>query len=269
MQDNIKVLFFGDIVGKLGRLSIKKILPKIKKQLRLDFVIANVENLAHGEGVTAKTLKEIQDYGVDFFTSGNHIWAKKEVLEIFNKNLFPLIRPANYPPQVAGAGWQILEIKKLKILIINLAGRVFMRENLDCPFRKFDEIWQNFKKIKPACIIVDFHAEATSEKISFAHYVTGRAIAVLGTHTHVATCDLKLLNGKTLFVSDIGLVGAEDSSLGVKKEEVISQFLNQMPVGFKLSEQGKCLVNSIYFEINPKNQAVTNFKRIDKIVNIT
>lgn len=264
----IKILFFGDIIGKLGRLGIKKILPKLKKELALDLVIANVENLAHGDGATAKTLTEIQNYGVDFFTSGNHIWAKKEVIEIFDKNLFPLIRPANYPPEVAGVGWQTVEIRKEKVLIINLIGRVFMHENFDCPFHKFDEIWQNFEKEKLAGVIVDFHAEATSEKVAFAHYVANRASAVLGTHTHVATCDLRILADKTFCLSDIGMVGALDSVIGVKKEEVIDKFLKQIPTSFKLPEKGQCLINSVYFEINPKNQAVTKFKRIDKIVNI-
>jgi hypothetical protein len=265
----IKILFFGDIVGKLGRLGIKKILPKLKKQLEPDLVIANVENLAHGDGATAKTLKEIQAYGINFFTSGNHIWAKKEVLEIFDKNLFPLIRPANYPPEVAGTGWQIVEIRKEKVLMINLIGRVFMHENFDCPFRKFDEIWQNFKKEKLAGIVVDFHTEATSEKVAFAHYVAGRVSAVLGTHTHVATCDLALLDNKTLFNCDVGMVGALDSVIGVKKEEVIAEYLTQVSQGFKLPEKGPCLVNSVYFEINPQTQAVTKFKRIDKVVNVT
>lgn len=264
----IKVLFFGDIIGKLGRLGVKKILPKLKKDFAPDLVIANVENLAHGDGVTSKTLEEIQSYGVIFFTSGNHFLAKKEVVEIFDKNSFPLIRPANYPPEVAGVGWQIAEIRKEKVLIINLIGRVFMHDNFDCPFRKFDEIWQNFKEEKLAGVIVDFHAEATSEKVAFAHYVANRASAVLGTHTHVATCDSRILAGKTLCVSDIGMVGALDSVIGVKKEEVIDKFLKQIPTKFKLPEEGQCLVNSVYFEINPKTQAVTRFKRIDKIINI-
>lgn len=264
----IKVLFFGDVVGKMGRLGLKKFLPEAKKKFLPDLVIANVENLAHGDGATEKTLAEIKGYGVNFFTSGNHVWAKKEIVEIFNKNLFPVIRPANYPHKVPGAGWQIVEIKGFKILIINLIGRVFMHDDFDCPFKKFDEIWEMFRKVKLAGVIIDLHAEATSEKVAFGYYVAGRASAVLGTHTHVPTCDLQLLGKKTLFVSDAGMVGAKDSVIGVKKEEAINRFLTQIHTVFKFPEKGECLINSVYFEINPKDGAVGKFRRVDSVVEI-
>lgn len=264
----IKILFFGDIVGKIGRQAIKKFLPALKKKMSLDLVIANVENLAHGDGATEKTLAEIKDYGVDFFTSGNHIWAKAEISDIFRKKSFPLIRPANYPQEVPGAGWQIVSVNGYSLLIINLLGRVFMSEDLGCPFHKFDEIWQTIDHRQINGTIVDFHGEATSEKVAFGHYVANRASAVLGTHTHVATEDLIIRGQKTFYLTDVGMVGALDSVIGVKKEEAIDRFLTQINQPFKFPQIGPCLVNSVYFEINPKTQGVAKFRRIDKIINI-
>ncbi|NQU77203.1 YmdB family metallophosphoesterase, partial [Candidatus Falkowbacteria bacterium] len=160
----MKVLFFGDIVGKIGRKAIAQILPELKKEYSPDLVIANVENLAHGKGITEDTLKSMTEIGIDFFTSGNHIWKKKDAVRIFEAKNIPVIRPANYPAQVPGSGYKIIEVGSKKVLIINLVGRVFMREDFDCPFVKFDEILKETKLENPDIILIDFHAEATSEK---------------------------------------------------------------------------------------------------------
>ena len=170
-MSQLKILMLGDIVGKIGRRAVAKFLPKLKKKYKPDLIIANAENLAHGNGVTIATLKEMLDAGIDFFTSGNHVWSNKaDINQIFTENKLPIIRPANYPPTVLGEGYKIIEVGVYKILIANLIGRVFFRENFDCPFRKFQEILAETAKEKVDAVIVDFHAEATSEKNTFARY---------------------------------------------------------------------------------------------------
>lgn len=266
----IKVLFFGDIFGKIGRQALKKVLPQLIKKLKPDLVLANVENLAHGLGVTKKTLQEIKEIGVDFFTSGNHIWKKKEVLELFCDPEFKdiLLRPANYPDGVPGSGYKLVPVKQYFLLVINLLGRVFMKENLDCPFRKAEEILakNDFKKINGT--IVDFHAEATSEKVSLGHWLDGKVSAVLGTHTHIGTQDAKILPGGTAYLSDIGMVGAKDSVIGIKKDGPIKEFLTQVPQTFEIPEKGETVVNAVFFTIDPKTKKTTIIQRVDQEIKI-
>ncbi len=264
----LKVLFFGDVVGKIGRKAIKKALPNYRKQYHPDLVIANAENLAHGKGATKKTLEELINSGVNFFTSGNHIWSKKEIFSVFEENKIPIIRPANYPPEVPGKGYKIIEIGTKKILIINLLGRTFMEENLDCPFRKFKEIIEKHQKEELNAVIVDFHAEATSEKVAFGFYADGLASTVLGTHTHIPTADNQILPQGTAYISDVGMVGAKNSVLGVKKEEIINFFLRQIHSVHQIPEKGKCILNAVFLEINPKTKKAKSIKRADKIVEI-
>ena len=177
----LKVLFFGDIIGKIGRKAIAKELPKLKKKHKPDLVIANAENLAHGKGVTEKTLNEMMDAGIDFFTSGNHIWSNgAEIEKIFSENKIPLLRPANYPPGVPGLGYKIIDVGAYKVMIVNLIGRVFFRENFDCPFRKLEEILDDHKTDNIKTVIVDFHAEATSEKNTLPRAFDGKISLVLG-----------------------------------------------------------------------------------------
>ncbi len=261
----LKILFFGDIVGKIGREAIKKILPELKKKLKPNLILANGENLAHGAGVTKKILKEIKQSGIDFLTSGNHIWEKKEIEEIFQDPEFKdfIIRPANYPEGLLGKGEQILVTGKFSLLVINLLGRVFIKENLDCPFRKLDQILEIYKTKKLSGILVDFHAEATSEKNAFGWWADGRVSAVFGTHTHIGTIDAKILPKGTAYITDIGMVGAKDSIIGVKKDGPIKEFLTQIPQTFEIPEKGEVVINSVYLEINPKTKKATKIKRID------
>jgi metallophosphoesterase (TIGR00282 family) len=261
-----KILFIGDIIGKIGRAGVKNLLPKLKKSLKLDLVIANVENLAHGKGVTEKTLNEIKEVGVDVFTSGNHIWKKrKEVEEIFKKQNFFLLRPANYPPNVSGIGEKIfITNNKEKILIINLIGRVFFKEDFDCPFRVIDKILKKYKKEKLNAIIIDFHAEATSETKALGFYVDGRVSAILGTHSHIPTADAKILPNKTAYVTDTGMTGAENSVIGVEKESVIKTYLTQINHQFIFPEKGECTFNSVLVEIDLKTGKAIKIKRVDK-----
>lgn len=256
----IKFIFIGDIMAKIGRKAIAKVLPKWKKQYKPDLIIANAENLAHGKGVTKKTLQEMLDAGIDFFTSGNHVWDKKEAFEIFENSAWPIIRPANYPPKVPGAGYRILQVNKNKILIANLMGRTFFRENFDCPFRTIDSIL-NLKPKEVKIVFVDFHAEATSENKAMGYYLRNKASAVLGTHTHVGTCDYEILKNGAAYVTQVGMVGAKDSSLGVKFEPVIKKMMTQLPVQHELPEKGLTEINAIYLEINNNGKA----KKIKKL----
>lgn len=257
-------------MGKMGRKAVALAIPELKKELAPDLVIANVENLAHGHGVTIKTLREVLEAGVDFFTAGNHIWKKKEAFEaIADPDLKDrLVRPANYPEGVPGKGYKVLEIGARKVLIASLLARVFIKEDTDCPFRKMDEILEKHGKENLAAIIVDFHSEATSEKKALGYYLDGRVSAVLGTHTHVPTADAEVLSGGTAYVSDVGMVGGKDTVLGVEKDAIIKGFLTQMPVEQEFPESGPCQVNAVYVEIDPKDGKAIDMKRIDRTVEI-
>jgi metallophosphoesterase (TIGR00282 family) len=265
---NLKILMFGDVVGKIGRRAVAKILPQLKKKYDPDLVLANAENLAHGIGITTKTLNEMIEAGIEFFTSGDHIFDKKEAIEILEKKDSPLIRPANFPSGVPGVGAKLLEIGTKKVLMINLIGRVFFKNQYDCPFRGADEILNEYKNINPSAIIVDFHAEATSEKNALAQYLDGRVSAVLGTHTHVGTDDFQILPEGMAYVTDIGMVGAKDSVIGVDKKNILKNFLTQIPQLHEIPEEGICVVNAIYLEINPKTKKAIKIKKIKEEVEI-
>lgn len=263
---NLKILFFGDVVGRAGREALKKTVPQLKETYQPELAIANAENLAHGKGVTSKTLEGIQEAGIDIFTSGNHIWKKTEGLSILNEKDSPVIRPANYPPGVPGKGYKIIEIGTKKVLIINLMGRVFIQEDIDCPFRKLDEILEETKKENLKAVIVDFHGEATSEKIAFGWYADGRTSAVIGTHTHIVTADEKILPKGTAYITDAGMVGLKESVLGVDKDTVIKRFLTQLPLNHEIPEEGLVTVNALYLEIDTKTSKAKKLERIKEEV---
>lgn len=259
----IKIIMLGDIVGKIGRKAVAQALPKLKKKYKPDLVIANAENLAHGNGVTESTLKEMLDAGVDFFTSGNHVWSNKsDVDKIFSENKLPIIRPANYPPSVLGEGYKIIEVGVYKILIVNLIGRVFFRENFDCPFRQFEKILAETAREKISAIIVDLHAEATSEKNTFSRFFDGRASAVFGTHTHVQTSDEQILPKGAAFITDVGMVGAKHSSLGVGLDNIVKNFFDQTPQSFEIPEHGTCQVDGVFVIIKPETKQAQKIERI-------
>jgi len=272
----LKILFIGDIVGAIGREATKKLLPKVKQKYKPDLVIANAENIAHGKGVTKKTLQEILDAGVDYCTSGNHVFSRKEAYDILDDDNSRLIRPANYPDGNPGKGEKIINVNSPRlskasqknILLINLIGRVFMKEDFDCPFKKFDEIISKYKVKDLIGVIVDFHAEATSEKKALANYADGRALAVIGTHTHVPTADEYISKKGTASITDVGAVCALDSVLGVKKEEIIKTFLTQINESHQLPEKGECEFNAVLIKINDKKKQTVDIKRIREIINI-
>ncbi len=249
----MKILFFGDVIGRPGRQAIKKILPSWRKKYQPDLVVANGENLAHGRGTTEKSLKEILEAGVDLATNGDHTWTQKETRQLLANKDIPLIRPANFPPGLPGQGERLIEIRTKRILVINLIGRVFMHQDYDCPFRKADQILEE-KGEKADIIVIDWHAEASSEKVCLGWYLDGRVSAVLGTHTHIPTADARLLTKGTAYISDVGMVGPRDSSLGANKELPIENFLKQTGFEYQIAE-GPVEINAVLVEADQPNQA--------------
>lgn len=245
----MKILFIGDIVAKGGRLAVSKVLPEIRKEFNIDLVFANAENLSHGRGFSVETIKDMQLCGVDYFTGGDHLfWQKSSFDEIEN---LPIIRPANYSKVIPGQGFVVVETPKTgRVLLINLIGRSFFNNPTDDPFTKADEILAQNSNEKFSAIVVDFHAEATSEKSAMGFYLDGRVTAVVGTHTHIPTCDTVVLPKGTLFVSDIGMSGIIDSVLGVKKEIIIKQYLTGMNQKFDWEETGRKAFRSVLIDTN-------------------
>ncbi len=247
----MKILVFGDIVGRVGREAVKRTLPALKERHSPDLTIANAENLAHGKGVTPETLREMLDAGIDIFTSGNHVWDRKEVFDILSDARLAdkLLRPANYPPEVPGQGAKFLSIATKNVLVLNLLGRVFSRVDSDDPFRTADALLKEYAHQKPSAILVDFHAEATSEKAALAWHLAGRVTALWGTHTHVPTRDQRVLPGGTGFVSDVGMCGYSDGIIGVEREPILSHFLTQMPYAAEAPQNGPAVVNAVVLTV--------------------
>jgi metallophosphoesterase (TIGR00282 family) len=265
----LNILFIGDVVGQIGRETVKKVLPSLKKELKVDFVIANAENVAHGCGVNENSLEELMEAGVDFFTTGDHAYDNKKQTEyIFGK--YPIIRPANFPSGNDGIGYSVINKGKNSILVVNLIGRVFMHMDYDCPFRQLDEILAkiSLSNQRLSAIIIDIHAEASSEKIAMKHYADGRVSAIIGTHTHVPTADAVISDNGTAFLSDAGMTGYADGVIGIDKEGIIKTFLTQIKNKHKLPEKGSSNFNGAMIRINPKDRRAVNIKQIIKQVEI-
>lgn len=254
----MRVLFIGDIVGKTGRGAVRALLPLIINKYKVDLVIANAENAAGGFGITEKVASELFSYGINVLTSGNHIWDKKESIPYIGKES-RIIRPLNYPPGVPGFGSITWVVRDRKIGIINLSGRVFM-SNIDCPFRVGLSEIERLRE-ETNIIIVDFHAEATSEKIAFGYYVDGRVSAVIGTHTHVQTADERILPKGTAYITDVGMTGPSDSVIGIDKEQIIERFLLQMPKKFETAK-GNGIFSAVVVEINDDSGKATAIQRL-------
>lgn len=261
----MRILFFGDIIGQPGREGAAKIIPSLRKKYNPDIIGANVENLKHGRGISRETLNEASSAGVDFFTSGNHVWEGGEAKELLEKKDLPLVRPANYPPGAPGKGHCVIQVGTKRLLIINVMGRVFMREQIDCPFRKADEILEEFEENRPDAIFVDFHAETTSEKRVLGFYLDGRVSAIAGTHTHVPTADEQILPKGTGYITDAGMCGPYDSSLGIDKDIMIKDLILQVPQKKEIAETGKIEIGAVLFDID-KDGKCKKVKRIREIV---
>lgn len=235
---NVKIIAIGDIVGRPGREVLRKKLPGLVEEHGIDFVIANGENAAHGKGITPDISDELLFYNINVITTGNHLWNNKKIIGYIDREE-RLIKPANYPPETRGNGYFIGKVKGLTICVINLLGRVYM-EPLDCPFRVFDEIYESVKN-NVDIIIVDFHAEATSEKKAFGWHVDGRASAVFGTHTHVQTADEVILPEGTGYITDVGMTGASDSVIGMDKDTALQNFLTHTKLRLEVATGQKSL----------------------------
>lgn len=252
----MRILAIGDVIGRPGRKAVKSLLPGLRLEYSLDAVIANGENAAGGVGLTSGTAKELLESGVDVLTTGNHIWDHKEIIPHLNGPL-PIVRPLNFPPGVPGRGY----LKIGDALVVNLLGRTFIG-NYDCPFRAMDSLLASLGEA-PKIIIVDLHAEATAEKGAMGWYLDGRVSAVFGTHTHVGTVDARVLPGGTAFITDIGMVGPEESVIGDEKESVIDRFLTKMPHRIAVGK-GDIIFNSILLDIDDTTGKARSVTRLDK-----
>jgi len=250
----VLILVVGDVIGRPGRMAVGALLPGLRQQYGLDLVIVNAENVAGGLGLTSTTAKALLDAGVDVLTSGNHIWAQKEIIPYLDSEM-PILRPLNYPPGVPGRGYLLSG----QAMVVNLIGRTFIG-NFDCPFRAMDKLLAELKH-KPPVIIVDFHAEATSEKIAMGRYLDGRVSAVLGTHTHVGTIDAQLLPQGTAYVTDIGMTGPIDSIIGDDAEAVIRRFLTMMPHRLSVGK-GKTIFNAVLVRVDDNSGKAISIDRI-------
>jgi len=254
----LRILVIGDIIGKPGRKAVKKLLPSLRSEHRIDLVIGNGENAAGGLGLTPTTAQELFDSEIDVITTGNHIWAYKEIIPYLD-NEPALLRPLNYPSTNPGHGY----VLKKNVLVVNIVGRVFIGHS-NCPFRTMDQLLTEFAN-KKLPIIVDFHAEATSEKVAMGRYLDGRVSAVLGTHTHVGTIDAQILPGGTAYVTDIGMVGPVDSVIGDDPDSVINRFLTLIPSRLSVG-RGKVNLDAILVEVDENTGKAVDIKRIRQVV---
>jgi metallophosphoesterase (TIGR00282 family) len=255
----LKVVFIGDLIGKPGRQLVKELLPRLVMDFEPDLIIANAENSAGGNGLTIPIAEELFRLGIHVLTSGNHIWKQKEIISYMPSEP-RLIRPANYPPDTPGYGSYVWHSGKIRIGIVNLLGRVFM-EAVDCPFRRGLEEIKSLRQITPT-IIVDFHAEATSEKVAMGWFLDGTVSAVCGTHTHVQTADERILPGGTAYITDIGMSGPFDSVIGVNKEAIVERYLTALPIRFDVASKDNrlCGVKLVLDETTGRALSIERFQ---------
>lgn len=262
----LRILCIGDVVGSPGCALFQKHIDRLRNQYVIDGVIVNGENSDHrGRGITSRIVKFFRHNNVDVVTSGNHIWANKEIYTYLSTNS-DLLRPANYPSAAPGVGVTMFYCKGYAIAVMNLIGRIFMRDFVECPFRTAESIL-TYLRDKTKIIIVDMHAEASSEKIGMGYFLDGKVSAVVGTHTHVPTADERILPKGTAFVTDLGMTGSLNSMIGMKKEPIIENFVTQMPVKFVVEESGPFVMTGVWIDINPdtgKALQIERFKVIDE-----
>lgn len=263
MSETVRILFIGDIVGRPGRHAIRNWLPPLRKELSIDFVIANGENAAGGIGITEGTAKELLDAGVDCLTTGNHVWKQKEAMQLLSREN-RVLRPANFPSETPGSGWVVFPVRNtpVHIAVVNIMGQVFMKPILDCPFKTLDKVLEQIHPKTPL-IVVDFHAEATSEKQAFAYYADGRVTAVIGTHTHVMTADERIMPKGTAFITDVGMTGAIDSVIGMRVNEVLYHFVTKMPTKFEVAT-GKVKMCAVLIEADAQTGRAISIQRIER-----
>lgn len=264
MSTGLRFLFLGDLVGRPGRAMFQKWIKPLKEKYAIDAVILNGENCAdNGRGITKKDADFFLEYGANAITTGNHIWSQKETA-LFIHDYKTIARPANYPSMCPGKGYVLIEVRGYSVAIINVQGRIFMHEHLDCPFRAVESLLL-FLKTKTPIIFIDMHAEATSEKQCMGHFVDGKVSGIVGTHTHVQTADEKILPKGTAYITDLGFSGALYSSLGMRKEEIIAKFITQMPHRFVVDEEGPFGMYGVVIEVDPQTGKAESIERISII----
>lgn len=261
----MRILFFGDIVGSPGRKAIAALLPRWREQYQPALVIANGENAAGGMGITPSIAEELFTLGIDILTLGNHTFRKKEVNKLLEEDP-RVLRPMNYPPGVPGRGYGVFTVDGQEIAMVSLLGRVFM-DPLDDPFQQANTLIPLLRE-RTNCILIDIHAEATSEKAALAWMLDGQVSAVIGTHTHVPTADARVLPGGTAFITDVGMVGPRDSILGVERETIITRFLTWMPARFEVAA-GPVVVNAVLIDITAHTGLAENIRHIQEVINLT
>lgn len=264
MAQTLRFMFIGDVVGESGLEVLARWIPKLKEQYSVDSIIVNGENTAkNGKGITEKIAKRIISMGVDVITSGNHIWQNQEVYDFLNKTDI-LLRPANYIAECPGKGYTFYNVKNHVVGVLNLQGRGFMRDFIDCPFRKAESLLP-LLQYKTNIIFVDFHAEATAEKQALAHYLDGKISGFVGTHTHVQTADERILPKGTGYITDLGFCGAMNSIIGIEKEIVIKKLITQLPAKFKVDVNPPFELNGVLMEIDTSTGKTNKIERIKVI----
>lgn len=256
----MRVLIIGDIVGQPGRNAIRELVPVLRKEEGIDFVIANAENAAGGSGVTPPIAEELFKCGIDVMTTGDHIWNRREIMEYLGKS-DRLLRPANYPQGAPGSGSCAVNKNSLKVGVINLAGRVFM-DTIECPFRVVREEIEKIKD-KTKIIFVDMHAEATSEKVALGWYLDGVVSCVFGTHTHIQTADERILPKGTAYITDLGMAGPYDSVIGRRVDQILARFITQIPTRFEMAEENVQLAGAVV-EVDEANGKALSIKRVQR-----
>lgn len=251
----MRILLIGDVIGKPGRKAVTALVPKLRKKHAIDIAVVNGENAAGGIGLTPETSKELFEAGIDVITSGNHIWHHKNIMPYLDEEP-RVLRPLNMPPGLPGKGYLITH----NVMIVNLLGRVFIG-NYDCPFRSIDHLLEEMTD-RPPIIIVDFHAEATAEKMALGWYLDGRVSAVVGTHTHVGTIDTRILPKSTAYITDIGMVGPSDSIIGDDTDSVLERFLTMLPHRLSVGK-GKVIFNSVLVHVDDTSGQALTIERID------
>lgn len=264
MCSMVRILFLGDVVGKAGRVAVQRAVPELRKRLSPHLIIANGENAAGGVGIDPSTAEELFQTGVQVITTGNHIWNRKEIRPYLDANRHRIIRPANFSTHTPGVGAvTVLTESGVRIGVMNLIGRVFMPDLVDSPFAAADQLLSK-QLADTKVVFVDFHGEATSEKIAMAHHLNGRVSAVVGTHTHVQTADERILAGGTATITDVGMCGPFDSVIGVEVPKVVERFVTGLPVRFEVAD-GKTQINGVLLTVDPESGRALQIERINEV----
>jgi len=261
----MKFLVFGDVTGRVGRTGMANTLPSLREEYEPDLVIANIENIAHGSGITPDTFAEAQSWGVDVFTTGDHAWDNTPGFDLLNNPALPLVRPANYPSGVPGRGWTVVKHGAFSVAVINLQGQVFFKNDPSNPFHAIDDILLEPDIAAATITLIDFHSEATSEIRAFGMHVDGRVSAVWGTHTHVPTADAQVLPQGTGYISDLGMVGLHESVIGADPQSALKRFLTQTRHKLTYEKSGAAEIGGIFLDVDPSTGTTTAIEHIRRI----